>query len=271
SLSLTGKKVDYSIHNYPTHGSNEHRVEEFVAYLQSQNCPNIVIIAHSMGGLLSVDAARKLRNLRQADRKVNICGILAFDSPYFGVNPSVVGNQTEKVLKTVSSFGSMFQSAGKLRDEPIKPASSYGKAAVGGIFAVAAVAAFATAYQSSPAVRSLANNAVNTVAQHSEFLGPLWMIDGQFQRMNELKVMIANGFIFSGIYLRRLGGSETFIILPNEPYISLFRAIEFDVTDPVDAHTHMFDDLKFTKSYFELLDESVSFCTKAYSTFKTQF
>ncbi|TPX33401.1 hypothetical protein SmJEL517_g03685 [Synchytrium microbalum] len=115
-------KVDVDLYNYDTRGSNQARVKHLVTWLASNagtsKRPWVGLIAHSMGGILSADAARAidsidsgkgwgfppadnvgdssrddpelLARIRAANVKIRL--VLAFDSPFYGLHQTVVTN-----------------------------------------------------------------------------------------------------------------------------------------------------------------------------------
>ncbi|KAI5477798.1 hypothetical protein MNV49_005882 [Pseudohyphozyma bogoriensis] len=56
----------------------------------------VVLLGHSMGGLVIADTLLSI--LRSAPPKPTMLGIIAYDTPYFGLNPIIFKNTAEKVL-----------------------------------------------------------------------------------------------------------------------------------------------------------------------------
>ena len=79
---------------YETRGSLEAAVDSLIAWLatevtsyeQKHGRTCIVLCGHSMGGLVSMDAALQLRRSTAHGKEMwpRIIGVLAYDSPYLG-------------------------------------------------------------------------------------------------------------------------------------------------------------------------------------------
>ncbi|KAK0534378.1 hypothetical protein OC835_002705 [Tilletia horrida] len=84
----------------------------------------IIIAGHSMGGLVGVDAAlaiaRSSASAPAVDSDVSpmwprICGVLAYDTPYFGVHPNTFKHGIDKVsgyVQTASKLSALFAPMG---------------------------------------------------------------------------------------------------------------------------------------------------------------
>jgi pimeloyl-ACP methyl ester carboxylesterase len=99
------------LYNYESQGTDQvHRLLDFLLerVAESPSRP-IVLLSHSMGGLLSLDVLRESRLKLGLD--LPITGILAFDTPFFGLHPNVlldsglkrVGAATTSFVDVVSS------------------------------------------------------------------------------------------------------------------------------------------------------------------------
>ncbi|KAF7322095.1 hypothetical protein MKEN_00733100 [Mycena kentingensis (nom. inval.)] len=75
---------------YPTYKSRKPIAEatsNFLGWLSTQPAGPVILLAHSMGGLLAADVATHASN-RGTPRR--ILGVVAFDVPYLGMHPHVV-------------------------------------------------------------------------------------------------------------------------------------------------------------------------------------
>ena len=71
---------------YDYESTGTEQVEKLVKWLRNRSS-QMILLCHSMGGLLAVDALRQLETLGV---RLNVCALLAFDSPYFGLHPNVL-------------------------------------------------------------------------------------------------------------------------------------------------------------------------------------
>ncbi|KAJ6457777.1 hypothetical protein C8R47DRAFT_169174 [Mycena vitilis] len=77
---------------YPTYKSRKPialATQNFLAWLATQPPGPVILLAHSMGGLLAADAATDSSNYG-TPRSRRILGLVAFDVPYLGMHPHVV-------------------------------------------------------------------------------------------------------------------------------------------------------------------------------------
>ncbi|KAK6974363.1 hypothetical protein R3P38DRAFT_3335844 [Favolaschia claudopus] len=87
--------LNLKIHSslYPTYKSRKpiaFATKNFLAWLSTQPPGPVILVSHSMGGLLAADAATDSSNTGTAPRHRRIVGIIAFDVPYLGMHPHVV-------------------------------------------------------------------------------------------------------------------------------------------------------------------------------------
>ncbi|KAI8905441.1 hypothetical protein EDD86DRAFT_211494 [Gorgonomyces haynaldii] len=214
-------QVSIEHYEYETHGSFEQKTIELRKYLQHKvsTFTSVVVVCHSMGGPLSVDAAKGLK----------LKGILTFDSPFFGLDhDTVAAHGMEKARDALGSISSL------VSDSPSSSRSS--------LFGIGAavLAAGAFMYASNSSVKSAVDGLVTSQSQHvyksAEFLGPLWHLDNQKGRFQTLDTP------FRGMYLQLKG--DRFCKLPPSEYATYFTP--HNMTGPktvVDAHMSLFDPL----------------------------
>jgi hypothetical protein len=102
-------KVDIAFYEYETKGNNQRQVQKLMDFLilhgNSVSYKKVILLAHSMGGILAIDAYLNLYQVEESGyfsygRTVNhssedmrfltrIKGILTFDSPFFGLHRNV--------------------------------------------------------------------------------------------------------------------------------------------------------------------------------------
>lgn len=163
-------------YEYETRGEWDSKVLQLTEYLKNlpQNASKI-IIAHSMGGPLSVDAALRL------GETANIRAIISYDSPFFGIHPKVIASDgMERVSGTISQITSGFSSVLNSFSSPRTDSNGKYSRTIGGIAAFSLAATAFTAYNSSPAVKQVVDRqyeAQSKLFQESiAFLGPVSLI-----------------------------------------------------------------------------------------------
>ncbi|KAJ3045060.1 hypothetical protein HK097_001295 [Rhizophlyctis rosea] len=172
-------EVDTITYTYDTRGDNLLAVQQLVTFLK-RNAPSdkrscVILIAHSMGGILAVDAARELLagvvegvGQRQptsiadaveaeAERQTaepskphlstqstgfpdcTIIGIIAFDSPYFGVHENVfTSTASTRVVEAAESLQSWAEWLGWSQTQSTTATIAGASAAAGATASVAA-------------------------------------------------------------------------------------------------------------------------------------
>ncbi|KAH7910897.1 hypothetical protein BJ138DRAFT_48183 [Hygrophoropsis aurantiaca] len=86
---------------YPTYKSIKPiavATQNFLEWLSTQPPGHVILIGHSMGGLLAADAVTDPSNIR-GTRPQRIMAMIAFDTPYLGMHPHVI----------ISGIASLFQ------------------------------------------------------------------------------------------------------------------------------------------------------------------
>lgn len=214
-------------YDYETSGPSQ--VQDFVRWINRIN-DQIVIICHSMGGILVLDAILKYG--------INVVAVLAFDSPYFGLE-----------------HANLITSGVETANQILTSASSSKWIGIASI-AVAAGAAFVASKS------SLSTHVSTLVSKKLEFLGPLWKpgeANDRFVQLNEY-IFQNTKFQFHCFYTCCKDG--TFINL-NPDYAHYFTEIKYNkIGSVIDAHTQMFDGNADSDAYKQVLNNTVEWLIK---------
>ncbi|RPA74168.1 hypothetical protein BJ508DRAFT_418743 [Ascobolus immersus RN42] len=184
-----------------------------------------VLIGHSMGGILLADTIIQLGATSQG----RVLGLMAFDTPYLGLNPKMVSNTVEGKWQQVSKAVSMIQgwtgggngnatSTTVTRTTTTTTQINTGggwlkwAAGAGGLAAVAAAATVAYTQ------RSAISGGVGWAGAHLKFVGVLFQTENLTRRMLRLRRFQPN---FANFYTvvnadpqQRKEGESTFCRLP---------------------------------------------------------
>ncbi|KAK9719526.1 hypothetical protein K7432_004734 [Basidiobolus ranarum] len=241
----------------------------------------IVLLGHSMGGLLAADAYFNLKEASIAateeERKhiPKIIGILTYDTPYYGVESNLFA-ETARTRATVlhSKYGSTISfvstlaaaaktattstAVARVATKTVTTAGSRFKWGALGAVVAATAAAGATAYWQRERLQS----GVDYVTEHLEFVKALTKEEQLKERVQKLKEM-SNEIIFHCYYMQIKGSTgytRTFIVPPPETTAEFFTPIDSTASDEIDAHTTMFNP-NINHHYYQLGDASIKLIT----------
>ncbi|EJD48423.1 hypothetical protein AURDEDRAFT_144029 [Auricularia subglabra TFB-10046 SS5] len=280
---------------YETKGELNAAVEKFADWLSNLTVERevahggagkarIVLVGHSMGGLLAADTLIALYKYRVDDKAPlwpNIIACIAFDTPYLGLHPGVFANKAEQAISYVqtardvaTTFG-LFTGAAKSASQRNSPTVSTDKLitapppppapaktgggwtkwapALGGAL-LAAGAAGAAYYKRDDLTQGL-----GWANDHMKYVGNLWEEKALHARLDALaRIRDALGVRFKVFYTvldaKAPGQTRTFCVLPKRGSrdAAFFEpAHNKKVTDEVDAHVSMFDP-KVNDGYYDL-------------------
>lgn len=292
---------------YQTRGSLAKAVEGFVDWLTTttveieceppdKNDPKsepagpgsvkVVLCGHSMGGLVAVDAALEIAKSGGANQGKlwpRVCGVIAFDTPYYGVHPNVFKNtankmhgyyqSAQKISAQLAPVGTAFaswwgasQASNTSSNSSRRVTGSDGQQAdtqttkkSSSFWSTALLATGAVALAGGAAAGTLYGGGWNYLNEHFLFVSNLWDDKGLRARLDA--VIELPQIFFHALYNRLpplpSSGQDaiprTFIILPQSKSRTLdsFEAIDNKAaTDEVDAHMTMFYSSSY--SYYQL-------------------
>eukprot|EP00833_Pecoramyces_ruminatium_P000208 jgi/Orpsp1_1/1174240/evm.model.c7180000049376.2 len=264
------------------------RIIEWI-YEIADNKP-IVLMGHSMGGILVADAFRKISKgsipKYRYSNHPNIIGVFGFDSPYFGLTNSVYGAGIKKVGETISSVSNYMSSylSNNKNDNSLDQTSnlqfktsennpngekkrgwSYGDILFGAMSLGYIIYKRDAVYDKSNKIIAEGTGVIN---DYRQFLEPLSDVNEQHARMNDIvkfiKRSLSHGkkqFMFKNYYpitsLKTENGliKQHFISLPSDKkYLKYFDAIcaSKNSTDVINSHINMFK-LETNKKYVQIL------------------
>ena len=152
-----------------------------------------ILICHSMGGIIAVDSLLSMMDDNDPIHS-SILGILAYDTPYFGLNPPVIHRTISTRVNTISSAvdtarewvpQSLF---GSKQVATTTATSAPAKSRWAGLKTMAAVGAGVAA------VGALSYFAKDPVVNHLQFVSVLYKPDELARRMKRLSEIRTVGF-----------------------------------------------------------------------------
>ncbi|KAJ1535459.1 hypothetical protein HK096_002483, partial [Nowakowskiella sp. JEL0078] len=229
---------------YNTKDTTDLRVSQLLSWLvenaNSSKCHTVILLAHSMGGVLAVDVFRKSKT---QNIPVNIRGIICFDTPFYGIAPSVFNNvPSAKFKKFISNLD-------------VRNLSSWDFVKVGVIGSVIAVATYfggssvgmiLTATATSPWVQAkFAKEVIGGIEESARYMEFLYPLVGSFNEMFE-RIEGMGDVIFMGYYLLLVGDKNngfrrTFVVEPPKAHLDIFDSLKIMMDDEIHGHMFMFD------------------------------
>jgi hypothetical protein len=219
--------------------------------MKGVNMPTVktVLICHSMGGIIAVESLFSMIDNNDPLHS-SILGILAFDTPYLGLNPPVIHRTISTHVNTITSAvntarewvpQSLFASKQVATTTPAPAKSTWGigktLAAVGaGVAAVGALSYFAK----------------DPVVNHLQFVKVLYKPDELARRMRRLAETTGVGFanFYTVIWDKEAGEERTFCNVPKEGGEGRWvRQVNGLAKDEVEAHCGMF--MKSTNDHYD--------------------
>ncbi|CUA69423.1 hypothetical protein RSOLAG22IIIB_03949 [Rhizoctonia solani] len=240
----------------------------------------IILCGHSMGGLIAAETLLSIVRWRP-DKDTPlwpwIVGIIAFDTPYYGLHPSVFSNSASKAADYVSAaqqafsaFNSFLPASPKPATQPVRGAitapptiSQHGRSTspwatwaptIGGAI-IAGAAAAGTAYWKRNEVAQYGAQVAGVgtwLRDHMQYIGNLWDEEALKLRVDAIMEIVEEGAVtFHNYYTvipptKKYPSERTFIILPPKTSLAAHRkafipARNALAADEVAAHIGMFE------------------------------
>ncbi|KAI8052902.1 hypothetical protein BDF22DRAFT_685873 [Syncephalis plumigaleata] len=277
--SLSGIDVDTAVYpQYQTRGDFTQAVSLFCQWLIDQTSErqrttkdpvHVILLGHSMGGLVATDAIDYFRTEAMAvcplpDTLPIIIGLLAYDTPFFGLSAPFISRAAYSHVNTwsdtVSSTAALLSSAA-LPAAKILAGNRWKAAASGGILAAALVG---TAFANRDKVRE----GVRWASEHLVFASTLMGDVALRQRMERLCSYPDLPFrCYYNVIRSSSGDASTFIHTPPSSVPSgRFIPIPSPSKDEIDAHTTMFS--VNNPTYYTIGDNTINFICDTVNTYK---
>jgi esterase/lipase len=226
---LVSECPDASFKIYPTYntkGNITKQVHALSDYLlieaNTSLYSNVILIGHSMGGILAVDVYNYLQSLEAVPQLVNIVKILSVDSPFFGLSKdlskSSLWNVSEFTRETVHSL----------------------KESVTNIN-VQTTTGIITSTIMSTRMSGLMyfGKKVDQITDHLRFLYPI--VEKREDQIKRFE--FTNSEIFHGFYNRFCRDNDTFSYFCNLPPVELqeyFTPLDSKKNDEIQGHMYIF-------------------------------
>ncbi|KAJ3273737.1 hypothetical protein HDV01_004016 [Terramyces sp. JEL0728] len=219
---------------YDTEGSNDESVKLLVERLH-QETEDMILLCHSMGGPLAIDAAKQYQPVGAGKIRM----ILAFDSPFFGLNLTITRHGYQRANEHAEKLSGVVSSFWESKEVVAKSTTTTTKSSGGGWLALgaAAIIAGAAAY-SHPVVKETVNRHAAKTFDKMKFLGPLWKVNDMAGRIESVQTL---GILFHGLFLELEDGSRFCSLCPAQ-YEQLFSVHKMKGKDVIDAHMGLFTD-----------------------------
>lgn len=217
------------------------RHTEQVNAIEVANPPHVatvktILICHSMGGIVAVDSVLSM-SLDRDPLFSTVLGIMAYDTPYFGLNPPVIHRTISTRVNTISNAYNSAKdwipasllaskSTALATAQPAKKGWGLGKtmaAVTAGVAAVGAMTYFAK----------------DPVVNHLQFVSVLYKPEDLVRRMRKLTDLDVRFVCFYTV-IREEREERTFCLLPEKRDERWIRQENGLAKDEVEAHCGMF-------------------------------
>ncbi|CAE6431692.1 unnamed protein product [Rhizoctonia solani] len=240
----------------------------------------IILCGHSMGGLIAAETLLSITRWRP-DKDTPlwpwIVGIIAFDTPYYGLHPSIFSNSASKAADYVSAAQQAFSAFNSFRPASSKPAPQPARGAImapptmaqhsrstspwttwaptiGGAL-IAGAAAAGTAYWKRNEVAQYGAQVAGVgtwLRDHMQYIGNLWDEEASRLRVDAIMELVEEGAVaFHNYYTvipptKKYPSERTFIILPPKTSLAAQRKLFIPArnalaADEIAAHIGMFE------------------------------
>jgi hypothetical protein len=212
-----------------------------------------VLICHSMGGIIAADSLLAMVSDND-DLYPSILGIIAYDTPYLGLNPPVyhrtISTRVQSIMSAINTAkewipSGLFTSSKEVTLAQPKKTWGWGTklaAVSAGVAAVGALSYFAK----------------DPVVNHLQFVSVLYKPDFLAERMKRLMELDVGFVVFYTVVTQAEADERTFCLLPKEKGEGIWMKQENGLAkDEVEAHCTMFLE-GFNDHYEEMTRQSLA-------------
>lgn len=279
----TAGDLRIAVENFSTWLCNEvSKIKEEIKRLNSTGKIMIVLLGHSMGGIVSAETILRFynntNNCAEQLLGAKIIGMLAFDTPFYSINQNFVADRAwsgvDQVNREVGRLWNAGGAAATVTAATATRAITAGNTGSGGggkkwgllAGVVGAAALGAAAYMARDKIQTTISDAYNELT----FISDLTDMNGCDQRVKKLLRVPDIFFKCFYVQLSQVGSDQkprTFIRLPPEEIAYLFVPVQSSADDEIRAHTSMFNPKK-TDHYYELGSDSIALITEMVARFQ---
>jgi len=258
---------------YETRGNLQDAVYSFTKWLcQAANKARaIVLCGHSMGGLLGADVTIYIRSkaFKSDNPNIdppNVIGLLAYDTPYFGLHETLIHRTASKafssVTETATALTTVIPVASYLtrsNSEPVKSEKENKEASGWGWWAAGAIALVGAGVAAAYTYSNEISEGIDWASGHLEFVSALYR---EKECRERIESIVESGLLFHCFYTQLKESERTFIQAPPPKFKTYFSKVISVASDEIAAHTGMFSP-QYDASYYLLGQESVKLIQQA--------
>ncbi|KAI8388549.1 uncharacterized protein BYT42DRAFT_611582 [Radiomyces spectabilis] len=242
--------------------------------LQSKGHVMVVLIGHSMGGIVAAETILQLHSrLDTPLGSAKIIGLLAFDTPFYSVNHDFVSTTAMSSVEQVGRFlqNSSTQVSSSSSRTVTQVSTTTKKKSMGGWGLLAGVVGVAAVGAAAYMTRDKIAASVTDMYNELEFVSALTDMNRCSQRVREL--MELPDILFRCFYVQlpnpdgAVTSPRTFIALPPFDTAHLFIPCPSNAASEVKAHTSMFNPAK-SAHYYQLGNDTIALISEMIARYR---